>query len=101
MPSVPRELMTFAKNLWENFFKGKVQETQSSMIRFYRAKVVAARSDGKITVQRSMDNAELNVGYVASMAEAAVGEQVVVIVFGDGRNAANHKILMYPDGRNL
>lgn len=101
MPSVPQELMTFAKNLWENFFKGKVQETQSRMIRFYRAKVVAAQSDGKITVQRSMDNAELRVGYVTSMAEAAVGEQVVVIVFGDGRNAANHKILMYPDGRNL
>ena len=101
MPSVPQELMTFAKNLWENFFKGKVQETQSRMRRFCGGKVGRGRSEGKGAVQRWMDNGERGVGYVASMAEAAVGEQVVVIVFGDGRNAANHKILMYPDGRNL
>ena len=40
-------------------------------------------------------------GYVSSMANAKVGDSVVVLVFGDGVNLSNHRVFMYPDGSNL
>lgn len=101
MPNMPEELAIFARKLWDGIFAQKVKETQAAMLRFYRAKVTQVASDGKITIVRPFDTRELQVGYVSSMSGAGVGEDVVVVVFGDGMNAANHKVFMYPDGRNL
>nr|DAP17988.1 MAG TPA: hypothetical protein [Bacteriophage sp.] len=94
-------LVMLAQRLWNNFFRHKVKETQTDMLRFYRAEVTKAAANGKITVRRPFDTTEASLGYVASMAGAPVGSQVVVLVFGEKKNAANQKIIMYTDGSNL
>ena len=65
------------------------------------AEVTAAAADGKITVRRPFDTAETALSYVGSMAGAKKGAHVVVLVFGEKKNAANQKIVMYADGSNL
>lgn len=96
-----KALVTLAQRLWNNFFRHRVKETQTDMLRFYRAEVTAAAADGKITVRRPFDATETALSYVGSMAGAQKGAQVVVLVFGEKKNAANQKIVMYADGSNL
>mgnify|MGYP004512609929 CR=1 FL=1 len=101
MGSETNALVMLANRLWNNFFNRRVKETQRDMIRFYRAEVTAAAADGKITVRRPFDATETALPYVGSMADAQKGAQVVVLVFGEKKNAANQKIIMYADGSNL
>jgi hypothetical protein len=96
-----KEMLNLARELWRNFLEKRVAETQKSVVRYYRAEVVAPAENGTITVQRPFEEKTLTLSYVSSMAAAKAGEQVVVLVFGNGKNLANHKIFMYPDGRNL
>lgn len=101
MGSETKALVTLAQRLWNNFFRHRVRETQTDMLRFYRAEVTAAATGGKITVRRPFDTTETALSYVGSMAAAQKGAQVVVLVFGEKKNAANQKIIMYADGSNL
>ena len=101
MGNETRALVTLAQRLWDNFFRHRVKETQTDMLRFYRAEVTAAAVDGKITVRRPFDETETALSYVGSMAGAQKGAQVVVLVFGEKKNAENQKIIMYADGSNL
>ncbi len=96
-----KDLASFAQRLWDNFFARKLKESQRSGVRYYRAEVTGAAADGKLAVKRPFDTQETALPYVSSMAGAQVGEQVVVLVFGDGGNAGNRVVFMYPDGRNL
>ena len=98
---VNKTLAEFAATLWNGFFARRVQESQRSMIWYYTATVTAAASGGKLAVKRPFDAEASQVGYVASMANAKVGDNVVVLVFGDGSNLNNHRVFMYPDGSNL
>lgn len=98
---VNKTLAEFAATLWSRFFAKRVQESQRPMLRYYTATVTAAASGGKLTVKRPFDAGSAQVGYVASMAGAKVGDNVVVLVFGDGSNLSNHRVFMYPDGSNL
>lgn len=99
---VNKTLAEFAATLWNGFFARRVQESQRPMLRYYTATVTAAASGGKLAVKRPFDAGSAQVvGYVASMAGAKVGDSVVVLVFGDGSNLSNHRVFMYPDGRNL
>lgn len=98
---VSKTLAEFAATLWNGFFARRVQESQRPMLRYYTATVTAAASGGNLTVKRPFDAEASQVGYVASMANAKVGDSVVVLVFGDGSNLSNHRVFMYPDGRNL
>lgn len=63
-----------------------VKPLLSNQVSFYRAKVTAAASDGKITVQRPFDN-PVALPYVGSAAGLTVDEQCVVLVFGGSNNA--------------
>lgn len=101
MSDTVKTLETAAKRLWNYFFAPRVRETQKSMLRYYRARVTTAASGGVMGVKRPFDDTEQFFPYVSSMAGAPVGAQVVIVVFGEGRNAKNHMIFMYPDGRNL
>lgn len=101
MGNETKALVMLAQRLWDNFFRHRVRETQTDMLRFYRAEVTAVAANGKITVRRPFDATETALGYVASMAGAQKGAQVVVLVFGEKKNAANQKIVMYADGSNL
>lgn len=96
-----KTLAELAKRLWDNFYVRRVRETQTAMVRYYRAEVTTAAADGKMGVKRPFDSTEAMLPYVSTMAEAPVGAQVVVLVFGEGKNAGNHMVFMYPDGRNL
>lgn len=98
---VNKTMAEFAAALWNGFVARRVQESQRPMLRYYTATVTAAASGGKLAVKRPFDAEALQVGYVASMANAKVGDSVVVLVFGDGVNLSNHRVFMYPDGSNL
>ena len=92
-----KTLAELAKRLWDNFYVRRVRETQTDMVRQYRAQVTTAAADGKIGVKRPFDETESFLPYVSTMAAAPV----VVLVFGEGKNAGNHMVFMYADGRNM
>lgn len=101
MSDTVKALETAAKRLWSYYFAPKVQGTQKSMLRYYRARVTTAASGDVMGVKRPFDDTEQFFPYVSSMSGAPVGAQVVIVVFGEGKNAKNHMVFMYPDGRNL
>lgn len=98
MGIVGKELASLMRDMWNNFFERKVRETQTGMIRYYRAEVTAAVQNGKLTVRKPFDDTELNVSCVTAMKGAEVGRQVVVLVYGEEKNLANHMVTMYTDG---
>nr|DAT52513.1 MAG TPA: hypothetical protein [Caudoviricetes sp.] len=93
-----KELVSLVLELWNGFFERKVRDTQKGMVRYYRAQVTAAAQNGKITVKRPFDEVTLPISYVKSMENATVGRQVVVLVYGEDKNLANHMVTMYTDG---
>ena len=98
MGIVGKELAALMRDMWNNFFERKVRETQVGMIRYYRAEVTAAAQNGRLTAQKPSDDTELNVSYVTTMETDAEGRQVVVLVYGEEKNLANHMVTMYTDG---
>ena len=81
-----QEMKRFADKLWE-YFKPKIEELTRSNVWYFRAQVTKPALDGKITVQRPFDG-EIALPYVSSMANAAVGSQVTVFVFGSSMTNA-------------
>lgn len=75
-----QEMKRFADQLW-HYFKPKIEELTRSNIWYFRAQVTREAANGKITVQRPFDE-EIELPYVSSMGNAAVGSQVTVFVFG-------------------
>ena len=75
-----QDMKRFADRLWE-YFRPKIEELTRSSIWYFRAQVTREAANGKITVQRPFDE-EIALPYVSSMANAAVGSQVTVFVFG-------------------
>ena len=75
-----QDMKRFADRLWE-YFRPKIEELTRSSIWYFRAQVTKEAANGKITVQRPFDE-EIALPYVSSMANAAVGSQVTVFVFG-------------------
>lgn len=67
----------------------QVNEQTSDCIRYYRAYVTAAASNGKISVKRPFDDAVQKLAYVPAMENAKVGDQVTVFAFGDSGNSQN------------
>ena len=58
----------------------------STGVRYYRAAVTVAATNGKITVQRPFDD-PVALPYVGSAAGLTVGSQCVVLVLGDASNS--------------
>lgn len=56
MGIVGKELASLMRDMWNNFFERKVRETQTGMIRYYRAEVTAAVQNGKLTVRKPFDD---------------------------------------------
>lgn len=67
----------------------QVNEQTSDCIRYYRAYVTSAASNGKISVKRPFDDAVQKLAYVPAMENAKVGDQVTVFAFGDSGNSQN------------
>lgn len=74
------EMKSFADKLWNNYFKTKVQELVRSAPRMEKATVVTAANGSTMGVQLPFDETILNLPYVASAAEIAVGKAVWVIM---------------------
>lgn len=87
------DMKIFADSLWK-YLEPKIRELTGSCIKFYRAEVEQAASNGKIVVKRPFDSVSLSLPYVSSMANAAVGSQVVVFVFGSNNNDANNSVIV-------
>ena len=81
------EMLTFADELadymWSKHFAPKL----TNNVRFYRAEVTEAASDGKIGIIRPFETDTTYLPYVTSAAGLAVGEQCVVLILGGGSNA--------------
>lgn len=78
----------FAEHLWRYYISQKVNQKFSDQVSFYRAQVMQINSDGTITVQKPFDN-PIKVSKINTLTELSVGEQIVVLVFGNGARA-NH-----------
>ena len=76
-----------ANNLWEQFFKNRVKEMLVNNVSYFKAEVKSTASGGKIGVQRPFDNTELHLPYAQSVSGVQVGDQVLVLVFGDMSNS--------------
>lgn len=91
------QLKELADNLW-TYFEPKIKQMLSTQVSYYKAEVTAGASDGKITVQRPFDSAQQALPYASSASGVSVGDQVIVLVFGDPSNA---KIIGKTDLSNL
>lgn len=87
------EMKAVADNLW-NYLEPRVQELIGSCVRFYRAQVVEASNNGKITIQKPFDNTPLALPYVSAMENAEVGSQVTVFVMGSNGHDANNSVIV-------
>lgn len=85
MNETGQQMTKFAQRLWNDFFSRRVRETQKTMLRYYQARVTTAASGGTMGVKRPFDETESFLPYVSTMADASVGAQVVVLVFGEGK----------------
>lgn len=79
-------MLEMANNMWDRFFKYKVLDMMSSTVKFYRAQVVSAPSDGKITIQEPFDH-QHTIPCTASASSLRPGDQCVVLVFGNASNS--------------
>lgn len=75
------DMKTLADQLW-NYFQPKLERYVGSCVRFYRAEVTANPGSNSLTVRRPFDTVTQTLPCVASIANAAVGSQVVVLVLG-------------------
>ena len=79
-------LRIFAQNLWDKFFADKVRTSTSDCVRFYRATVTANPGGNRLTVQRPFDS-PITLPCTDRMTNAAVGDQVMILVMGSFTNA--------------
>ena len=87
----------FADNLWENYIKTKYKCESKDVLSFYRAEVVSNDGNNKLTIQRPFDNS-YQVSCTNLMANATVGQQVIVLKFGNGTANSNHLVVADGDG---
>lgn len=84
-------LLEICQNLWRGVFREKLKDEMSNCVRYYRAQVTANPGNNTLTVQRAFDS-PVTVRCAPYAADAAVGTQVVVAVFGQGM-ASNHVVV--------
>ena len=79
---------TFADNLWNNYLEAKVLELLRPYVLTKRATVKTAANGSTMGVQFPFDSSTLNIPYVTSIANASVGDQVLVAApYSDMSNA--------------
>ena len=74
------EIKSLADKLWSNYFKAKVAEAVRSCPRMEKATVATAANGSTMGVQLPFDSTVLNLPYATSIAEAAVGSSVWIIM---------------------
>lgn len=86
MDHTDEAMLEMVENMWEQFFKPRIRSMMAQSLRFYRAKVVSAPSDGTISVQEPFDDVH-RLPYVSSAAGLKSGDQCIVLVLGDAVNS--------------
>lgn len=79
------DMKALADALWV-YFEPKLRAHTQNNLSYFRAEVVAAAADGKITVRKPFDNTTMQLPYVSSAASLAVGAQCVVLQLGSASN---------------
>lgn len=70
-----------------------VEPRLARTVGFYRAQVVGAASNGKITVQRPFDQTPVALPYTKAAESLTVGSQCIVLMLGNASNA-----IVFSDG---
>lgn len=88
-----REMAEFAENLWDNYIKFRHSEANQDTVSFYKATVTVNNEDGVLGIQRPFDTETYYVSCPSYMEEVTVGQQVLVLRFGEGTNLTNHFVI--------
>ena len=80
------EVQKVADSLWNYFLNKHLKEFLSDSVCYYRAKVTTAASNGVIGITRPFDD-EVFLPYSFNADKLSVGDECVVLVFGDTSNA--------------
>lgn len=81
-----QQMQDLADGLWA-YFRPKVAEMLRNEVSFFRAQVITAPSGGSVGVRKPMEDTTLSLPYVPSAASLSVGDQALVLVFGNQSNA--------------
>lgn len=93
MGNANAEMAEFAENLWNNYLQFRNREADSANVSYYKAEVVAKPAENKLTIQRPLDDQTYDVACPSYMNDISVGDQVLVLRFGNGTNLANHFVI--------
>lgn len=74
-------------NIGDYIWKTHCEPNMENVLRYYRAKVVGAPAGGKITIQVPYENSPRAVKCSARAANLVVGDQCLVMIYGDASNA--------------
>lgn len=91
-------LAEFANNLWNNFIKKKLHDSEKDVLHYYRATVVSNPGYGKLVVKKPYDE-QITISCTDHMDAAEEGDQVIVIRFGNGNANLNHLAVAFASGR--
>lgn len=72
-----------ADYMWQKHFAPRL----NNVVRYYRAEVTEAASNGKIGIKQPYETGTTYLPYVTSASGLTVGEQCTVLVFGGQSNA--------------
>ena len=72
-----------ADYMWQKHFAPKL----ANIVRYYRAEVTEAASNGKIGIKQPYETSTTYLPYVTSASGLTVGQQCTVLVFGGSSNA--------------
>lgn len=80
------EIKVLADQLFD-YMKPRIEDMLSNSVSFYRAEVMENLGNGTLSIQRPFDETIVTLPCVPSIANASVGTQVTVLVFGSSSNA--------------
>ncbi len=79
------DMKALADAIWV-YLEPKIRSLTQNSLSYFRAEVVAAPANGKITVRKPFDTTAMQLPYVSSAASLAAGEQCLVLQLGDASN---------------
>lgn len=86
MEDVNAQMRQFADNMAKYVKKTVVDPAMEGAVRFFRAKVVAGPSGGKIQVQKPFDSTVMNLPYASSVRNLTTDDECIVLVLGSYSN---------------
>lgn len=79
------DMKALADALWV-YFEPRIKSLTQNNLSYFRAEVVSAAANGKITVRKPFDDTTMQLPYVSSAASLKAGAQCVVLQLGSASN---------------